>query len=170
MGYCDVAALVTLQTVGIRTTIPDPVKDRRLNKLSEEHRRALRSAQQTLTSKSGRWLMRHRGEFCERSFVHVLDYGGARRPTLRGRENILKRYLVPAACLNRSILLRETLGIGTLKQTWAASAAALTALLRLSHALFRCSSRQGDVYNVAVQINSHLRYSPPRDDNPHFLR
>jgi transposase len=131
MGYCDVDALVTLQAVGIRTAIPDPVKDRRLDKLPTEQRRALRSAQQTLTSQSGRWLMRHRGEFCERSFVHVLDYGGARRTTLRGRENILKRYLVQAACLNLSILLRETLGIGTLKQSWAASALALMALVRL---------------------------------------
>ena len=75
--------------------------------------------------------MRHRGEFCERSFVHVLDDGGARRTTLRGRENILKRYLVQAACLNLSILLRHTLGIGTLKQTWAASSAIRTPLRRL---------------------------------------
>jgi transposase len=81
--------------------------------------------------------MRHRGEFCERSFVHVLDYGGARRTTLRGRENILKRYLVQAACLNLSILLRETLGIGTLKQTWTASTAALTTLELLIRALLR---------------------------------
>jgi len=131
MGYCDVEALVTLQTVGIRTAIPDPVSNRHVEKLPDDQRRALRTAQQTLRSRSGRWLMRHRGEFCERSFVHVLDDGGARRTTLRGRENILKRYLVQAACLNLSILLRHTLGIGTLKQTWAASSAIRTPLRRL---------------------------------------
>jgi hypothetical protein len=82
-----------------------------------------------LRSRSGRWLMRHRGEFCERSFLHVLDYGGARRTTLRGRENVLKRYLVQAARLNLSILLRDMHGIGTLKRTWAASTEALVVLL-----------------------------------------
>lgn len=142
MGYCEVKALVTLQTVGIRTAIPDPVSNRQVAKLPDDQRRALRSAHQTVTSTSGRWLMRHRGEFCERSFVHVLDYGGARRTTLRGRENILKRYLMQAACLNLSILLRETVGIGTLKQTWAASRAALSLLLRFFRAFFRAFFRR----------------------------
>jgi len=121
MGYCDVEALVELQAAGIRTAIPDPVPNRRMDKLPDDQRRALRAAERTRTSPSGQWLMQHRGEFCERSFVQVLDYGGARRTTLRGRENILKRYLVQAACLNLSILLRHRFGLGTLKQTWAAS-------------------------------------------------
>ena len=129
MGYCALEALVELQTAGIRTAIPDPVVNRQVRKLPDDQRQALRSAQQTLRSKSGRWLMRHRGEFAERSFVHVLDYGGARRTTLRGNENILKRYLIQAACLNLSILLRHLTGIGTLKQTWAASAAAVAVLV-----------------------------------------
>ncbi len=131
MGYCAVDALVELQTAGVRTAIPDPVSNRRVDKLPPEQRQALRTAKQTCRSASGRWLMRHRGEFAERSFVHVLDYGGARRTTLRGRDNILKRYLVQAACLNLSILLRHTLGIGTMKQAWAASAARLATILRL---------------------------------------
>ncbi|MGH7621822.1 MAG: transposase, partial [Gemmatimonadaceae bacterium] len=96
MGYCAVDALVELQTAGVRTAIPDPVKHRRRDKLPVEHQHALRAAQRTCRSASGRWLMRHRGEFAERSFVHVLDYGGARRTTLRGRENILKRYVIQA--------------------------------------------------------------------------
>jgi transposase len=137
MGYCNVNALITLQVAGIRTAIPDPVANRHVEKLPDDQRRALRTARQTVRSRSGRWLMRHRGEFCERSFVHVLDYGGARRTTLRGRENILKRYLVQTACLNLSILLRETHGIGTLRQTWAASTAALAALLLLLRPFLR---------------------------------
>jgi transposase len=127
MGYCDLEALVTLQAAGLRTAIADPVPHRRIDRLPPEQRAALRAATRTRTSASGRWLMRHRGEFAERSFVHVLDYGGARRTTLRGRDNILKRYLVQAACLNLTILLRATLGIGTVKQMWAASAVALSA-------------------------------------------
>lgn len=142
MGYGDLAELAVLQQAGIRTAIPDPVRNRRRDRLSDEERQALRSATQTRTSASGRWLMEHRGEFCERSFVHVLDYGGARRTTLRGHENILKRYLIQTACVNLSILLRAVVGIGTLKQTWAASAEARAAMahaLRLVFDVFRPS-------------------------------
>ena len=128
MGYCDATELGMLQEAGIRTAVADPVRNRRMEKLTEEERRALRSAKRTTRSQSGRALMRRRGELCERTFVHVLDYGGARRTTLRGRENIFKRYLVQAACANLSLLLRHLSGIGTLKQTWAASARAVAAL------------------------------------------
>ncbi len=162
MGYCAVDALVELQTVGVRTAIPDPVANRRVEKLSPEQRQALRTATRTCRSASGRWLMQHRGEFCERSFVHVLDYGGARRTTLRGRENILKRYLVQAACLNLPILLRETLQIGTLKQAWSASATTVAALLmfldtwgRRTSQFTRCTL-QG-VVNVAGDHRSSER-------------
>jgi transposase len=141
MGYCAVEALVELQDAGLRTAIPDPVRNRHVEKLPPEQRQAVRAAQRTCESASGRWLMSHRGEFCERSFVHVLDYGGARRTTLRGRENILKRYLVQAACLNLSILLRKTVGIGTLKQTWAASAAALASLILAFRTWVGCQTR-----------------------------
>lgn len=153
MAYCLLEALVALQAAKIRTVIPDPVPQRRVERLPDDQRQALRTAQQTRRSKSGRWLMRHRGEFAERSFVHVLDYGGARRTTLRGRENILKRYLVQAACLNLSILMRHLTGIGTLKQMWAASAHAMEPLMsffvslviafdRFAVAIARLSSRR----------------------------
>lgn len=129
MGYCDVTELGHLQQRGIRTAIADPVRNRRMDQLTEAERCALRRATRTTRSKSGRALMRRRGELGERSFVHVLDYGGARRTTLRGRENILKRYRVQAACANLALLLRHLSGIGTLKQSWAASTRALLALL-----------------------------------------
>lgn len=137
MGYCKPAELSTLQETGIRTAVADPVRNRRLEKLTDEERRALRNAKRTTRSKSGRALMRRRGELCERSFVHVLDYGGARRTTLRGLENIFKRYLVQAACANLSLLLRHLSGIGTLKQTWAASGQALAALTLVMLAFLR---------------------------------
>ncbi len=129
MGYCDPDELSALQAVGVRTVIADPVRNRRLEKLTAEQRRALCTAKRTTQSKSGRALMKRRGELCERSFVHVRDYGGGRRTTLRGRENIRKRYLLQAACANLSLLMRHLSGIGTLKQSWVASAAVLCALI-----------------------------------------
>ena len=131
----DATQLGRLQTVGIRTAIADPVRNRRWEKLAVEERRALRTAQRTTRSASGRALMRRRGELCERSFVHVLDYGGARRTTLRGWENIRKRYLIQAACANLALLLRHGTGVGTLKQSWAASEGALCALIVAIHVL-----------------------------------
>jgi transposase len=129
MGYCDPAELERLQAVGMRTAVADPVRHRRKDKLAPAARRALACAQRTTRSRSGRALMRKRGELSERSFVHVLDYGGARRTTLRGRENILKRYRIQAAAANLALLMRHLWGIGTLKQTWAAAKRALLALL-----------------------------------------
>ncbi len=128
MGYCDPSELATLQAVGIRTAVADPVRNRRVERLPAVERQALRTANRTMQSASGLALMRRRGELCERSFVHVLDYGGARRTTLRGWENIRKRYLIQAACANLSLLLRHRSGIGTLKQAWAAPERALLGL------------------------------------------
>lgn len=145
MGYCDVTELGTLQRVGIRTAIADPVRHRRWEQLTARARGALRRAQRTTRSPSGRALMRRRGELAERSFVHVLDYGGARRTTLRGRENILKRYRIQAACANLALLLRHLSGIGTLKQSWAASTRALLALLlAIRSLLYRLLSSRDD--------------------------
>jgi len=135
MGYFDLPKLGLLQEAGIRTAVADPVAHRRVDTLSAAARRAWQRAKRTTRSKRGTALMRRRGESCERSFVQVLDYGGARRTTLRGWENIRKRYVVQAACANLALLLRTVVGIGTLKQTWAASEEALQALLRLLQAL-----------------------------------
>ena len=52
----------------------------------------------------------------ERSFAHVLDAGGARRTTLRGRVNLNKRFKVSAAIYNLSQLMRQLFGLGTPKQ------------------------------------------------------
>lgn len=162
MGYCQPEALVTLQAAGVRTVIPDPVRDRHVERLPADQREALRAAARTVTSASGQWLMRHRGEYCERSFVHVLDYGGARRTTLRGRENILKRYLVQAACLNLSILLRHLTGLGTLKQTWAASRRAIDACLRLRDEVLQA-------LGTAIPSPTGLSWRPGAHFVAHFI-
>jgi transposase len=66
-----------------------------------------------LKTKRGRSLMRKRGELLERGFAHCLDTGGMRRVYLRGRLNILKRYLVHVAAFNLSLVMRKLFGVGT---------------------------------------------------------
>ena len=124
-GYYKVAELVRLQGYGIKTVISDPIDNRRIDKLSNEERAAVRSAKRSATAKYGKELLRRRGQHVERSFEHVLDEGGARRTTLRGRENITKRYLVQAMSYNLSLLMRTRVGIGTPKQALAKAFAAI---------------------------------------------
>jgi transposase len=132
MGYFKIEAMGALQEGGIATAIPDPVSVRQNAARGMGEREVILRARLTATSDEGRAALRKRGETVERTFEHVLDEGGARRTTLRGRENIAKRYFVQAACANLSLLLRH-LGVpGTLKQTWAASSAFLSLLLRSS--------------------------------------
>ena len=112
-----------LQSEGIRTVIADPIDNRRLDKLEPEERRAVLAARRSVKSKSGKELLRRRGMHIERSFAHILDCGGMRRTTLRGWENLNKRYKLAAAFYNLSQLMRKLLGFGTPKQ--------LAALIRL---------------------------------------
>lgn len=118
-GYYAVRELQTLQAEGIRTIIADPVDNRRLDKLEPEPKRAVQAARRSVKSKSGKDLLRRRGMHIERSFAHILDCGGLRRATLRGWENLNKRYKLAAAFYNLSQLMRKVFGFGTPKQ-WAA--------------------------------------------------
>ena len=118
-GYHAVTELQQLQHESIRTVISDPVKKRKLEKLSPAEARAVRSARRSVRSESGKQLLRKRGMHLERSFAHLLDAGGARRTTLRGLENLNKRFKLSAAIYNLSQLMRKLWGVGTPKQ-WAA--------------------------------------------------
>lgn len=126
-GYYTVEELTTLQNSGIKTVISDPLENRRVEKLSAEQQKAVRAAKRSVTAKYGKELLKRRGELLERSFEHALDCGGARRTTLRGTENILKRYLIQTLGVNLSLLLRKMIGVGTVKQAIAASAGAIMA-------------------------------------------
>jgi transposase len=120
-GYYKVSELRKLQELGIKTVTPDSIDNRRIDKLSSEDRKAVESAKRSVSAKYGKELLKRRGMYVERSFEHVLDCGGARRTTLRGRENITKRYLVQAMGANISLLMRKLTGIGTPKQAIAAT-------------------------------------------------
>lgn len=129
-GYFKLDEVSILHGVGIDTAISDPQRQRRTDRLSEEDREVLEAAQAVVTSESGRGWMRKRSELVERGFQHVLDCGGTRRTTLRGRENIRKLYLIRAACANLSLLMRHLAGVGTPKQALAGSHALIFLLLR----------------------------------------
>jgi transposase len=130
-GYYKVDELTQLHDDKIKTAICDPINNRRLDKLAKAQAAAVRAAKRTVRSKMGQALLAKRGELLERSFEHVLDCGGARRTTLRGRENIRKRYLIQAACANLSLLMRTLTGFGTPKQALAASSMQVNELWRV---------------------------------------
>jgi transposase len=115
-GYYAVSEVQGLQTEGIRTVISDLINHRRLDKLEPDQKRAVLAARRSVRSKSGKALLRRRGMHIERSFAHILDCGGMRRTTLRGWENLNKRYKLAAAFYNLSQLLRKLVGFGTPKQ------------------------------------------------------
>lgn len=119
-GYYAVDELQTLQHEGIRTVISDPIDNRRVDKLEPQQQRAVRAARRSVKSKSGKDLLRRRGMHIERSFAHILDAGGMRRTTLRGWENLNKRFKLAAAFYNLSQLMRLLFGFGTPKQLAAA--------------------------------------------------
>jgi transposase len=120
-GYYAVSELEALQREGIRTVICDPIDNRRVDKLSPEEQRVVRAAKRSVQSKSGKDFLRRRGMHIERAFAHILDAGGIRRTTLRGWENLNKRYKLAAAFYNLSQLMRKLFGFGTPKQLEAAA-------------------------------------------------
>lgn len=127
-GYYVVSELQVLQQEGIRTVICDSINNRRVGKLEAEEQRVVRGAKRSVRSKSGKELLRRRGMHIERGFAHMLDAGGMRQTTLRGWENLNKRFKLAAAFYNLSQLMRKLFGFGTPKQLAAALNGAAKAL------------------------------------------
>jgi len=130
-GYYAVSELEALQDEGLRTIICDPIDNRRVDKLEPKEQQAVRAAKRSVKSQSGKELLRRRGMHIERSFAHILDAGGMRRTTLRGWENLNKRFKLAAAFYNLSQLMRKLFGFGTPKQLAAAMEGAGRALFYL---------------------------------------
>jgi transposase len=139
-GYFAAAELAVIQEeTGARTVISDPNAARRKPENAQpEERRAVERAARAVKSKSGKALLKKRGEKVERSFAHVLDCGALRRTMLRGLENINKRYLCGIIAFNLSLIMRKLTGLGTPRQT-AAARLLLALLLRLLRALRRAA-------------------------------
>jgi transposase len=115
-GYYAVGQLQELQREQIKTVICDPINNRRLDKLESDEQRAVKAAKRSTGSQYGKELLSKRGQHIERAFAHILDCGGMRRATLRGLQNLQKRFKLAAAFYNLSQLMRKLCGVGTPKQ------------------------------------------------------
>lgn len=131
-GYFAVAEVTALHQEGIKTVMSDPVADRRLDQLDPAARAAVNAARRSAKSGYGKALLKRRGMHLERSFAHILDCGGMRRATLRGREKLTKRFKLSALCYNLSQLMRKYFGLGTPRQWAAAGIGRLRSILRPS--------------------------------------
>jgi hypothetical protein len=121
-GYFSPEQICGLQADGIRTIIGDPhAAKRREDKQDPALKCARAKAARAVKSAGGKALLRKRGQHLERRFAHLLDHGGLRQATLRGKGNLTKRHLAAALTFNLSLLMRHLTGHGTPKQ-WAAAA------------------------------------------------
>jgi hypothetical protein len=135
-GYHSLENLERLSDYDIIPNIPDPSENRNLGKLSTESRQIIEWSRATVASVVGKELQRARGKFIERSFAHVLDAGGMRRTTLRGLENIQKRYSIAVLGYNIALMMVTLFGAGMPKQ-WAAMGldAIYLCIFRMTHAI-----------------------------------
>ena len=163
-GFHDVIELAIIQhETGVRTVIGDPnASRRRPDRLEPELRTAVQKAARTVKSKSGKRLLKMRGEKIERGFAHVLDCGGLRRTTLRGLARINKRYLCGIIAFNLSLIMRKLTGWGTPRQTAAAGKALWRALLRLTEALLEAMARICSLSTATSENITVYSQSPPR--------
>lgn len=141
-GYHSNETMTMAAEVGLKTYISEPDRGERRWKDKWTAKAGTYANRRRLRSKRGRALMRRRGELLERTFAHCLETGGMRRVHLRGRTNILKRYLVHVAAFNLSLVMRQIFGVGTprgLQGRLAAIAAILRAWIRFLMAVCHAS-------------------------------
>jgi len=112
-GYHSNQTMIDLHAVGVRSYIAEPDRGRRHWTTAPQAQWAVYGNRRRGRGRRGKRLMRRRGEYVERSFAHVYDTGGMRRPHLRGHPNILKRLLIHASAFNLGILMRQVCGRGT---------------------------------------------------------
>ena len=145
---------------GARTVIGDPNAARRNpDNLGPEARRAVDKAARAVQSKSGKALLKKRGEHIERGFAHILDCGGLRRTTLKGLENINKRYLCGILAFNLSLIMRQLTGVGTPRQ----AAALRLVILACYHAFQALFARpRGLLTSHGRRTGLFLTFTPER--------
>lgn len=112
-GYHSNATMEMVDALGLRSYVSEPARGQRRWKDNGPARDGTYANRRRLATKRGRALMKKRGELLERAFAHCLETGAMRRVHLRGRANILKRYLVHVAGFNLSLVMRQIFGTGT---------------------------------------------------------
>lgn len=112
-GYHSNATMEMMDTCGLRSYVSEPDRGRRRWHDRESARNGTYANRRRLRTNRGKALMRRRGELLERTFAHCLETGAMRRVHLRGRGNILKRYLIHVAAFNLSLVMRQIFGAGT---------------------------------------------------------
>jgi transposase len=158
-GYHSNATMKMAAALKLKSYISEPDRGQRRWKDQTAARDGTYANRRRIKSRRGRSLMRKRGELIERSFAHCLETGAMRRVHLRGRLNIVKRYLVHVAAFNLSLLMRQLIGVGTPRglQGRLADLAALCrdlfdhliALLRAAHRQFASEHRSTTLSRAA---------------------
>jgi len=101
---------------GITTYIPERQdKQKRRWHGDKEACREFHGNRRRTRGDHGKQLSRLRSEIVERSFAMIKRSGNLARMTLRGLENVSKRYLIHAAAYNLGLLMRVIFGNGTPK-------------------------------------------------------
>ena len=112
-GYHKSEVLSECTGWGWRTYIPEPKRKKRTWKdKPESWRMATAANRRRVRGARSKRLQRKRSELVERSFAHVCETGGGRRTWLRGRVNVVKRYLVQVAAHNLGVVMRSLFGVG----------------------------------------------------------
>lgn len=156
-GYYALSELAVLQGEGIRTIVCDPIDHRRVDKLEGKEQQVVRAAKRSVNSKSGKDLLRRRGMHIERGFAHILDAGGMRRTTLRGWQNLNKRFKLAAAFYNVSQLMRKLFGVGTPKQMAATMERGRQAIFSLATPLLMLVTGFIDTMTEFILLNRSSR-------------
>ena len=117
-GYHSNEAITTFaEETPYRTYIPEPKRPAGQTRVwvgkPPEQRDAVYANRRRTRGQRGKRLQRLRSERVERSFAHVCETGGARRTSIRGIEEVNKRYVISAMAHNLGRLMRELFGMGT---------------------------------------------------------
>ncbi len=122
----------------ITTYIPErETKQRRKWRGDIDARREFHANRKRTRGNEGKRLGRLRAELAERSFAFTKCSGNLGRMTIRGLENVKKRYLLHAAAYNLSLVMRSIFGSGTPKGMADALGRLIVTLLSQFTAIFR---------------------------------
>jgi IS5 family transposase len=161
-GYHQAELIRNLNTdKGLTTYIPERrSKQRRRWQGDEEACREFHGNRRRTKGNEGKRLGRLRSELVERSFALFKRSGNLGRLTLRGLENVNKRYLIHAAAYNLGLVMRAIFGQGTPKGMADALGRLIFGLLNLLVTIFAPPELQ-DRSKQPVNLRLPRLFTPP---------